>query len=82
MMKSALDDDGLTAQSRLEVLADGADGLESVIRAAAERPPAQRLDWFHISMRLRPIEHVCPAEVANTRGRSAKKGISRGTYWH
>ena len=58
MMKSALDDDGLTSDSSLDVLADGADGLESVVREAAERPPTQRLDWFHISMRLRPIEQM------------------------
>ena len=47
MMKSALDDDGLTLDSSLDVLADGADGLESVVREAAGRPPTQRLDWFH-----------------------------------
>ena len=58
MMKSALDDDGLTSHSRLDVLADGADGLESVVREAAGRPPSQRLDWFHLSMRLRPIEQM------------------------
>lgn len=58
MMKSALDDDGFTSDSSLDVLADGADGLESVVREAAERPPTQRLDWFHISMRLRPIEQM------------------------
>ena len=40
------------------MIADGADGLESVVREAAERPPAQRLDWFHLSMRLRPIEQM------------------------
>ena len=40
------------------MIADGADGLESVVREAAERPPTQRLDWFHLSMRLRPIEQM------------------------
>ena len=58
MMQSALDDDGCTSQSQLEVIADGADGLESVVREAAERHPTQRLDWFHLSMRLRPIEQM------------------------
>ncbi|MDT5283606.1 MAG: hypothetical protein QOJ20_4801 [Mycobacterium sp.] len=58
MMKSALDDDGVTADSSLGVIADSADGLESVVREAAGRPPTQRLDWFHISMRLRPLEQM------------------------
>jgi hypothetical protein len=58
LMKSALDDHGLTAQSRLDVFADGTDGLESVVREATERSPRRRLDWFHLSMWLRPIEQM------------------------
>jgi hypothetical protein len=58
MMKSALDDHGLTGQSCLDVFTDGADGLESVVREATDRSPRRWLDWFHLSMRLRPIEQM------------------------
>jgi hypothetical protein len=83
MMQSALDDDGCTSHSRLEVIADGADGLESVVRAAAERPPSQRLDWFHLSMRLRPIEQMVdrvaaliPMQSAVARSSTMRRGCA------
>jgi len=57
-MKAALDDTGCTAESTIAVLADGADGLNSVVQAASSQQPRNILDWFHISMRLRPIEQM------------------------
>jgi hypothetical protein len=42
------------------VLADGADGLSNVVNTAAEDTTQRVLDWFHISMRLRPIEQMSP----------------------
>jgi hypothetical protein len=42
------------------VLADGADGLKSIVQAAVQTPPRSILDWFHISMRLRHIEQMAP----------------------
>ena len=58
-MKAALDH-GWTEQSRVTVLADGADGLKSVVQGAVPQAPRNILDWFHISMRLRPIEQMGP----------------------
>lgn len=58
VLKAALDDEGYTEASHVDVLADGADGLESVVRDAVGRPAQRRLDWFHISLRLRPIEQM------------------------
>jgi hypothetical protein len=46
------------------VLADGADGLGNLVGAAAGKPTERVLDWFHISMRLRPIEQVSKIAMA------------------
>lgn len=54
-MKAALEDNGWTRTSRVRVLADGADGLSNVVNTAAAETTDRVLDWFHISMRLRPI---------------------------
>jgi hypothetical protein len=59
-MKAALDDHGLTQTSRVRVLADGGDGLSNLVNAATEKTNHRVLDWFHISMRLRPIEQMSP----------------------
>jgi hypothetical protein len=45
------------------VLADGADGLSNLVNTAAEETTHRVLDWFHISMRLRPIEQMSPGVV-------------------
>ncbi len=58
MMKSALDDDGYTNDTKLSVLADGADGLSRIVQDDAKRTPIAQLDWFHISVRPRHIEQM------------------------
>jgi hypothetical protein len=63
MLKSALDDDGYTDDTRLSVLADGADGLSRVVQDGTKRTPIAQLDWFHISMRLRHIEQMTSKTV-------------------
>jgi hypothetical protein len=57
-MKAALQANGWTSQTKVVVLADGADGLKNLIQAAVNSEPRSILDWFHISMRLRPIEQM------------------------
>jgi hypothetical protein len=59
-MRTALDDHGLTKTSHVRVLADGADSLSNLVNAATETETHRVLDWFHISMRLRPIEQMSP----------------------
>jgi hypothetical protein len=59
-MKAALQTHGWTNQTKVVVLADGADGLTNLIQAAIDSEPRSILDWFHISMRLRPIEQMAP----------------------
>jgi hypothetical protein len=60
-MKAALHDNGWTPNSNLRVLADGADGLTNFVKTAANKTTCETvLDWFHISMRLRPIEVMAP----------------------
>src|SRR5215471_15329292 len=57
-MKAALEANGWTPKSKVRVLADGADGMSNLVDAAVEKPTERVLDWFHISMRLQPIEQM------------------------
>ena len=57
-MKAALQANGWSTQTKVVVLADGADGLKNLVQAAVDSEPRSILDWFHISMRLRPIEQM------------------------
>ena len=57
-MKAALEANGWTPKSKVRVMADGADGLSNLVDAATGKPTARVLDWFHISMRLQPIEQM------------------------
>jgi hypothetical protein len=57
-MKAALQANGWAQESQVRVLADGADGLTNLVSTAAEKKTRGVLDWFHISMRLRPIEQM------------------------
>jgi hypothetical protein len=57
-MRAALETSGWTADSRVAILADGADGLTSLVEAATSKGTRAILDWFHISMRLRAIEQM------------------------
>jgi hypothetical protein len=53
--------EGSTAGQRLDGLDPGrrgADGLKNLEQAAVTSEPRSILDWYHISMRLRPIEQM------------------------
>jgi hypothetical protein len=62
-VKAAMQSHGLTEDSRVAVLADGADGLASLVKTASPKSSRSILDWFHISMRLRSIEQMAPKVV-------------------
>ena len=62
-MRAAMLANGWTNETKVIVLADGADGLKNLVKAAVNSEPRSILDWFHISMRLRPIEQMA-AKVA------------------
>ena len=68
-MKAALEANGWTPKSKVRVLADGADGLSNLVDAAAGKPTERVLDWFHISMRLQPIEQMS-SKIAMAAGNS------------
>lgn len=53
-MRAALLDQGWTEQSRVTVLADGADDLQSAMQGTIRDRAESVLDWFYISTRLRP----------------------------
>ena len=63
-MRAAMRNDGWTERSRVAVLADGADGLADLVGAVSPNTCRSILDWFHISMRLRPIEQMVPKIAA------------------
>jgi hypothetical protein len=63
-MRAAMRSDGWTERSQVAVLADGADGLAAVVNAVSPISCRSILDWFHISMRLRPIEQMVPKIAA------------------
>ena len=69
-LRDALKLHGMTPQTEIAILADGAGGLSRLVRSASDSRPSSVLDWFHISMRLRPIEAMTPTIariVARTR---------------
>jgi hypothetical protein len=68
-MKAALQANGWTPESQVRVLADGADGLGNLVGATTGKPTERVLDWFHISMRLQPIEQMS-SKIAMAEGDS------------
>ena len=40
------------------MISDGEEALPNLVRAATGEPVRHILDWFHLSMRMRPIEQV------------------------
>jgi len=63
-MRAAMRSDGWTERSQVAVLADGADGLADLVKVVSPTSYRSILDWFHISMRLRPIEQMVPKIAA------------------
>jgi hypothetical protein len=50
-MKAAPQANGWSTQTKVVVLADGADGLKNLVQAAVNSEPCSILDWFHIVRR-------------------------------
>lgn len=63
-MQAALQEHGWMPECNMVVLADGADGLKNLVQAPIKSEPLSILDWFHISMRLQPIEQLATKVVA------------------
>jgi hypothetical protein len=57
-MRAALLEQGWHPGRPLAVISDGEAALPNLVRAAAGEPVRHILDWFHLSMRMRPIEQV------------------------
>jgi hypothetical protein len=57
-IRATLETHGWTAESQVVILADGADGLSSLVQRATKNSARAILDWFHIGMRLRAIEQM------------------------
>ena len=57
-MRVALVEQGWHPGRPLAVISDGEAALPDLVRAATGEPVRHILDWFHLSMRMRPIEQV------------------------
>jgi hypothetical protein len=57
-MRAALVEQGWHPGRPLAVISDGEAALPNLVRAATGEPVRHILDWFHLSMRMRPIEQV------------------------
>ncbi len=57
-MRAALVEQGWHPGRPLAVISDGEAALPNLVRAATREPVRHILDWFHLSMRMRPIEQV------------------------
>jgi len=57
-LRAALVEQGWHPGRPLSVMSDGEAALPNLVRAATREPVHYMLDWFHLSMRMRPIEQV------------------------
>jgi len=57
-VRAALVEQGWHAGRPLTVISDGEAALPNLVRAATGEPVRHILDWFHLSMRMRPIQQV------------------------
>ena len=57
-VRAALLEQGWHPGRPLAVISDGEAALPNLVRAAIGEPVRHILDWFHLSMRMRPIEQV------------------------
>ncbi len=68
IVREHLNQSGYTTNTALTALTDGDEGLRNIARAASEGPIEVILDWFHLAMRLRPLEQI--AQGLGTRVRT------------
>ena len=57
-VRAALVEQGWQPGRPLTVMSDGEAALPNLVRAATGEPVRHILDWFHLSMRVRPVEQV------------------------
>jgi hypothetical protein len=58
IVREHLEQSGFTQHTELTALTDGDEGLRNLARAASDGPITVILDWFHLAMRLRPVEQI------------------------
>lgn len=58
VVRGQLECSGYRQSTALMVLTDGDEGLRNIARAASSGNVEVILDWFHLAMRLRPIEQL------------------------
>jgi hypothetical protein len=68
IVREHLTQSGYTEHTALTALTDGDEGLRNMARAACDGFIVLILDWFHLAMRLRPLEQI--AQGLRTRVRT------------
>lgn len=58
LLRTTLRAQGWCPGQRVTVISDGEAVLPNLVRAATKEPVRHILDWFHLSMRVRPIEQI------------------------
>ncbi len=58
ILRAALGAQGWRPGQRVIVISDGEAALPNPVHAATRKPVRHILDWFHLSMRMRPIEQM------------------------
>jgi hypothetical protein len=58
VLRAALGAQGWRPGQKVTVISDGEAVLPNLVRAATREPVRHILDWFHLSMRMRPIEQM------------------------
>ena len=58
ILRAALGAQGWRPGQRVTVISDGEAVLPNLVRVATREPMRHILDWFHLSMRMRPIEQM------------------------
>jgi hypothetical protein len=58
VLRAALGEQGWRPGQKVTVISDGEAVLPNLVRAATREPVRHILDWFHLSMRIRPIEQM------------------------
>jgi hypothetical protein len=64
LIRTALADQGWQEDQPVTVISDGDPALRALVGTSAGGPVTRILDWFHISMRVRHIEHAVQGLMA------------------
>jgi hypothetical protein len=88
-LRAALGAQGWRPGQKVTVISDGEAVLPNLVRAATREPVRHILDWFHLSMRMRPIEQMLLGlsgrdlrDIRPLQAAQASIELVRNLLWH